>query len=151
MNLDEDGKKRLAAMKAALAGLPLTGLLVGTAGCSGNGGHVMGRFPDPQAPVEQPAPVKDDADATMGDIPPPECPGERAGKREIRLPRTGRGDGLAALATAAFGGTRGKVQLRLLVPLRHVARAGEWGGLRSCWREESLPPLTMCDFPCVVA
>jgi hypothetical protein len=74
MNLDADGKKRLAAMKAALAaGLPLAGLLAGTAGCSGNGGHVMGRFPDPQAPVEQPAPLQDDADATMGDIPPPEA------------------------------------------------------------------------------
>lgn len=74
MNLDADGKKRLAAMKAALAaGLPLAGLLAGTAGCAGSDSPgTMGTFPNPDAVIEQPAPLKDEADATMGDVPPPE-------------------------------------------------------------------------------
>jgi len=60
MNLDADGKKRLAAMKVALAaGLPLAGLLAGTAGCAGSDspGPCLGTFPNPDAAIEQPAPL----------------------------------------------------------------------------------------------
>lgn len=60
MNLDPEGKKRLASMKKTLAaGLPLAGLLaaaatvgVATQGCSS--GAVMGKMPAPPT-EEQPA------------------------------------------------------------------------------------------------
>ena len=54
MKLDADGKKRLEAMKKALAaGVPLAGLLAGAAGCATEKGwHTMGRFPSPETAPE---------------------------------------------------------------------------------------------------